>query len=135
MNQNEILMKYLMSPAMSGMVGMAVFYQLYGNTGTVKMGPMQLSAAPAFGLSVALGDVLGTIAADAIADSEKVTQLDTSIRMLVKPAITGVTTLAVMTVAISTPRDISAVVRIIGMGAASEVGGTYMQQLVMGATP
>ena len=125
------LHKYLMAPAMSGMVGTMVFMGIYGTGGALKMGPISMNPAYVFGSSIAIGDALGTLATDAISESNQVAQLDVAQRMLIKPAITGVMALGVLSALVAPPRDMMAAGKVIALGAAGNIGGGYLNELVM----
>ena len=75
--------------------------------------------------------MLWALATDAISESNQVAQLDVAQRMLIKPAITGVMALGVLSALVAPPRDMMAAGKVIALGAAGNIGGGYMSELVM----
>jgi len=131
----QIFHKFIMAPALSGAVGTAAFMAIYGNQGLLKMGPMTMSPAYVFGASIAVGDVAGTLITDAISESNQVAALDTAQKMLIKPMITGATTVGAISLLVAPPRDLMAAGKIFGLGAGSNIGGGYMHDIVMSVAP
>jgi hypothetical protein len=134
-DSTKILNKFILAPAFSAGVGTAVFMAIYGNQGLLKMGPVTMSPAYVFGASIAAGDVAGTLITDAISETNQVAALDTAQKMLIKPMVTGATTLGVISLLVAPPRDLMAAGKIFGLGAGANIGGGYMHEIVMSVAP
>ena len=131
----KILNKFILAPAFSGAVGTAAFMAIYGNQGLLKMGPMTMSPAYVFGASIAAGDIAGSLITDAISETNQVAALDTTQRLLIKPVVTGATTLGVISLLVAPPRDLVAASKIFALGAGSNIGGGYLSEIVMSVAP
>jgi hypothetical protein len=131
---NEILHKYVMAPAISGMVGTGLFMLVYGNTGKLMVGPMKMSMSPAFafGTSIAVADVVSSVVSDSISESTSIAQLDTAQKMLIKPTLTGLSTVGMVTALIAAPKNVAGAAQVFMLGAGSSIGGQYTNTLLMG---
>jgi hypothetical protein len=131
---NEIINKYLIGPAVTGAVGAGLFMLVYGNNGKLLVSPLKISMGPAiaFGTSIAVADVLGSVISDSISESTSIAQLDTAQKMLIKPALTGLSTIGMVSALIAVPKNIGGAAQMFALGAGSSIGGQYTNTLVMG---
>lgn len=123
------LQKFVISPAASGLSCGALVYLVYGNDDSLPFAGMELSSAAALGLTAAVADVAGTLATDAISEVNQVQELDEFQKMAIKPLISGVMMVAGSRLFIA-PTDIVSMAKIGGLGALSNVSGSYLTEMV-----
>jgi len=123
--------KYVLQPALVGVLAGGVTAVLIGNTGKVPFTSfMEFSPAVSMGLIAASSDIAGTIITDAIADATEDDRFDEMQRRMIKPALVG------GCMAISAPylvnssyADTAAILKVAMLGAGAAAGGKYLADM------
>jgi hypothetical protein len=121
--------KFVISPLASGAVCGGLVYLVYGNNDTLPFMGMEMSSAATLAATAAVSDITGTLITDAISDVNTVKELDEVQKMALKPLISGAMMVGVSRVFIASSSP-SAMMKIAGMGALSNVGGSYLSDMV-----
>ena len=115
----------------SGAVNYGAVYLILGNYGTVALpGGMEVSPAAGMALTVASADLAASYIADEVEKMNSADQFDESIRGAIKPAMTGLASVAAGRLLIGQYADTAAMAKVAGLGAGSSVGGKYIADMV-----
>ena len=121
----------LLEAASSGLVTYGAVYLILGNYGTVALpGGMEVSPAAGMALTVASADLAASYISDEVEKMNSADQFDESIRGAIKPAMTGLASVAAGRLLIGQYADTSAMAKVAGLGAGSSVGGKYIADMV-----
>jgi hypothetical protein len=122
--------KYLVQPVLSGAAAFAFTYVVFGNQGSIPVAGMEMSPAMAFGLIAAGSDAVGTLVSDEIEKANGEEAFDETIKLMVKPALSGAAMVTASRVLIGPYADNAAIGKVAALGAASSVSGEYGKQMI-----
>ena len=124
--------KFVIHPVMVGAVGYGLSMLVLGSdNATVSIYNMDISPAAAIGVSCAVADIAGGVIAMELAKTSQMSELSASESMFITPVLTGMATVGVTRMMIGATADYSAMGKIFGLGAGSEVAGSYLYNAVL----
>jgi hypothetical protein len=123
---------YVLRPLVVGAAGYLFTYAFIGNDGAVATPLGELSPAMAIGSSVAIASSLGSVVQGQLQERMPDALADVS-SMVISPAITAGAAVLTTRVMVGPTADYSGLMKIAGLGAASQVAGTYVSDAVMPA--
>jgi hypothetical protein len=124
---NNDMNDYLVQPLATGLVAGAATYAIFGaSQSNLSVFGFSMPPPVALGVVAAGSDIIGTVVAKEAMKANDADQWDESIKMAMKPAITGAFMVGASRVLIGEMASNSAMLQVAGLGAASSVGGSYL---------
>ena len=120
---------YVIHPIMVGAVGYGLSMVVLGSDNSSTVNIMNMDISPA--VSCAVADVAGGVIAMELAKTSQMSELSASESMFITPVLTGMATVGVTRMMIGPTADYSAMMKIFGLGAGSEVAGSYLYNAVL----
>jgi hypothetical protein len=124
---NNDMNDYLVQPLATGLVAGAATYAIFGaSQSNLSVFGFSMPPPVALGVVAAGSDIIGTVVAKEAMKANDADQWDESIKMAMKPAITGAAMVGASRMLIGEMASNSAILQVAGLGAASSVGGSYL---------
>jgi hypothetical protein len=130
---SEPLQKFLIRPGSAALASAALTYVLYGQGDiTIPVGGIEMSAVAGIATCVFVSDILAEVIDGELKKSDQIRGMVDMESGLIRPVITGVTLLAASSVLIGPQAGPSAMVQVFGIGALSQVTGSYVYDITNG---
>ena len=130
---NNTVMKYVMKPAICGIVGKIAASALIGvdGSGSLPLFGMQLSPSSVIGASVAAATIATAATHDIVLTRIQSMGYAHSTEKFIAPALAAGFTIAAVRFTIGPLGDLRSIFELAAIGAGSEVGGDYLHGAIM----
>jgi hypothetical protein len=126
-----LVKKYVVKPAAVGLTGAAIAYVLVGTIpGRVKVMGMTVSPVVAISMTMAAGDIIGSVVGDQLRKLPQAQGLADMEERILTPLLTGGGCIAASYIFMNGADGFPGMLKLASVGAASEIGGTYLSSLV-----
>ena len=133
MSNNNTVMKYVMKPAICGIVGKLAASALIGvdGSGSLPLFGMDWAPSTVIGVSVAGATIAAAATHDIVLVRVQSMGYSESTEKIIAPALAAAFTIAAVRFTVGPLGDLRSIFELAAIGAGSEVGGTYLHDVLM----
>jgi hypothetical protein len=128
---NEQMQKFLIKPGCVALASAGFVYAMYP-VGTIDVAGMNLPGALGIGVCAFAADIIAELVDEQLKNSNQARAMIDMESGLVRSGITGLALLGASAVLIAPQADMGAMVQIFGIGALSQVTGSYVYDITNG---
>ena len=130
---NNTVMKYVMKPAICGIVGKLAASALIGvdGSGSLPLFGMDWAPSTVIGISVAGATIAAAATHDIVLTRVQSMGYSESTEKIIAPALAAAFTIATVRFTVGPLGDLRSIFELAAIGAGSEVGGTYLHDVLV----